>query len=37
VAFAESINVRVEPADTAEEVYVGLDDLDFSGSGQQVA
>jgi hypothetical protein len=27
-AFAESVNVRVEPADAAEEVYVGLDDLD---------
>ena len=30
-AFAESVNVRVEPADAAEEIYVGLDDLD-SGS-----
>lgn len=29
--FAESINERVEPADAAEEIYVGLDDLD-SGS-----
>lgn len=27
-AFAESMNVRVEPADAAEEIYVGLDDLD---------
>jgi len=27
-AFAESIGVRVEPADAAEEIYVGLDDLD---------
>nr|MDQ3624055.1 restriction endonuclease subunit S [Verrucomicrobiota bacterium] len=27
-AFAESINERIEPADAAEEVYVGLDDLD---------
>lgn len=26
--FAESVNVRVEPATAAEEVYVGLDDLD---------
>ncbi|HUV69341.1 MAG TPA: N-6 DNA methylase [Terracidiphilus sp.] len=26
--FAESINERVEPADAAEEIYVGLDDLD---------
>jgi len=26
--FADSINERVEPADAAEEVYVGLDDLD---------
>lgn len=26
--FAESINVRVEPADASEEIYVGLDDLD---------
>lgn len=30
-AFADSINDRVEPADAAEEIYVGLDDLD-SGS-----
>jgi type I restriction enzyme S subunit len=30
-AFAESINERVEPANAAEEIYVGLDDLD-SGS-----
>jgi len=30
-AFADSINERVEPADAAEEIYVGLDDLD-SGS-----
>lgn len=30
-AFAESINERVEPANAADEVYVGLDDLD-SGS-----
>ena len=29
--FAESVNQRVEPADAAEEIYVGLDDLD-SGS-----
>ena len=29
--FADSIGERVEPADAAEEVYVGLDDLD-SGS-----
>ncbi len=29
--FAESVNERVEPADAAEEIYVGLDDLD-SGS-----
>ena len=29
--FAESINERVEPADAAEEIYVGLDDMD-SGS-----
>lgn len=27
-AFADSINERVEPADAAEEIYVGLDDLD---------
>jgi restriction endonuclease S subunit len=27
-AFAESIGERVEPADAAEEIYVGLDDLD---------
>ena len=27
-SFAESVNVRVEPAYAAEEVYVGLDDLD---------
>src|SRR5579863_3791307 len=26
--FAESVNERVEPADAADEVYVGLDDLD---------
>jgi restriction endonuclease S subunit len=26
--FAESINERVEPADAAEDIYVGLDDLD---------
>jgi type I restriction enzyme, S subunit len=26
--FAESVNERVEPADAAEEIYVGLDDLD---------
>ena len=30
-AFAESVNERVEPTNAAEEVYVGLDDLD-SGS-----
>lgn len=29
--FTDSINERVEPADAAEEIYVGLDDLD-SGS-----
>jgi hypothetical protein len=27
-AFAESIGERVEPADAADEIYVGLDDLD---------
>jgi type I restriction enzyme M protein len=27
-AFAESLNERIEPADAAEEIYVGLDDLD---------
>ena len=27
-AFADSINDRVQPADAAEEIYVGLDDLD---------
>jgi type I restriction enzyme M protein len=27
-AFADSIGERVEPADAAEEIYVGLDDLD---------
>ena len=27
-AFADSINERVEPADAADEIYVGLDDLD---------
>lgn len=27
-AFADSVNERVEPADAAEEIYVGLDDLD---------
>jgi len=26
--FTESVNERVEPADAAEEIYVGLDDLD---------
>lgn len=26
--FAESINERVEPSDAAEDIYVGLDDLD---------
>jgi type I restriction enzyme M protein len=26
--FADSVNERVEPADAADEVYVGLDDLD---------
>ncbi len=31
--FAESVNERVEPANAAEEIYVGLDDLD-SGSLQ---
>ncbi len=29
--FAENVNQRVEPADAADEIYVGLDDLD-SGS-----
>jgi type I restriction enzyme M protein len=27
-AFADSMNERVEPGDAAEEIYVGLDDLD---------
>ena len=27
-AFAESVNERVEPANAAEEIYVGLDNLD---------
>ena len=27
-AFADSVNERVEPANAAEEIYVGLDDLD---------
>jgi len=27
-AFAESVNARVEPSDAADEIYVGLDDLD---------
>ena len=27
-AFADSINARVEPKDAADEVYVGLDDID---------
>jgi type I restriction enzyme M protein len=27
-AFADSVNERVEPADAAEDIYVGLDDLD---------
>jgi len=27
-AFADNVNERVEPADAAEEIYVGLDDLD---------
>ena len=27
-AFAESVNNRVEPANAADEIYVGLDDLD---------
>jgi type I restriction enzyme M protein len=27
-AFADSVNDRVEPAEAAEEIYVGLDDLD---------
>ena len=31
--FAESVNERVEPSTAAEEMYVGLDDLD-SGSMQ---
>jgi type I restriction enzyme M protein len=29
-AFAESVNERVDPANAAEEIYVGLDDLDSS-------
>jgi type I restriction enzyme M protein len=29
-AFGDSINERVEPVDAAEEIYVGLDDLDSS-------
>ncbi len=31
----ENVNERVEPADAAEEIYVGLDDLD-SGSLQSL-
>src|SRR4051812_37896716 len=27
-AFADSVNERVEPADAANDIYVGLDDLD---------
>jgi len=27
-AFADSVNERVEPANAAEEIYVGLDDID---------
>jgi type I restriction enzyme M protein len=27
-AFADSVNERIEPADAANEIYVGLDDLD---------
>jgi hypothetical protein len=27
-AFAENVNERVEPADAADDIYVGLDDLD---------
>ncbi|OGA04571.1 MAG: hypothetical protein A3H35_17575 [Betaproteobacteria bacterium RIFCSPLOWO2_02_FULL_62_17] len=27
-AFAESVNERVEPSDAADEIYVGLNDLD---------
>jgi len=27
-AFADSVNERIEPADAADEPYVGLDDLD---------
>lgn len=27
-AFAESVNQRVEPSDAADDIYVGLDDLD---------
>ena len=27
-AFAENVNERVEPANAADEIYVGLDDLD---------
>ena len=29
-AFADSINARVEPTEAADEVYVGLDDIDPS-------
>lgn len=42
-AFAESVNERVEPANAAAEIYVGLDDLDAdnlhirrSGKGSDV-
>lgn len=42
-AFAESVNERVEPANAATEIYVGLDDLDAdnlhirrSGKGSDV-
>ena len=29
--FAESVNDRVEPANAAAEIYIGLDDLDSRG------
>ena len=31
-AFAESVNERVEPANTADEIYLGLDDLDSANT-----
>ena len=39
--FAESVNERAEPADAADEIYVGLDDLETdshctSGAGARV-